>query len=120
MDRTIARSQTALEEASKHDEFETKKKKVVIERLPLDADLGKIVREAVENESFTGKADFIKTYRHSGRDGKPTKIAKVEFDSEKAAREFMTKFRSLALENIKQMKPMPFARRDMTPAERTV
>lgn len=112
-----SRAKAALEEATKHHEFEEKKKRVVLERMPLDIEPDPIVNAIVDNLSSDAKADFKKTFRHPDRAKNPTRIVKVEFKTEKSAREFMTKFRTLAPENIKRMKPMPFARRDMTPAE---
>lgn len=111
------RSQLVREEAKKHGEYASKKKRVVIERLPIETDVEALAGEIVAQPTFKSKADYAQSYRHKNRDGKETKIAKIEFRTEEAATEFMKKFRTLAPDEIKCMKPMPFARRDMTPVE---
>lgn len=117
----------AKQDAERHPEFDAKKRQVVRERIleqPTSEEdktyLKKLIQKVVANPDLGIQDSLDKFWRHETRNStasRKPRIVKVAFKSAEAARKFLLNFRRLAGPMLTDLKPVPFARRDMTPPE---
>ena len=106
--------------------MDTKRRTVVIERLPEKVDsnedmveLQNVVDSVTKNPHFQHKIDFINVTRHGSKNERrhAPRITKVDFRTEVAAQQFMAMFRKSTTLKFQNLDRKPFARRDLTAPE---